>query len=127
MRMNLRKTARFRRNIAWLAVAALLWSSGQGLALSAFAGGAWQCVMMPGGGMPQDRMLQDHGASGSDHGFCPVCSLTGCSAAAAVFTGDTEKFTAQKIGTGVIARATDMRRGAIRHQRPLPRAPPAFV
>jgi len=92
-----RKISRFRRTVAWLAVAAFTWSSGQGAALSAalqLAGldgtSAWHCIMMPGGSMPTDANMAMSMADdapmdpngpmkGGDHGFCPVCSLTGCS------------------------------------------------
>jgi hypothetical protein len=123
-----------RHNIAWLAVAALVWSSGQGVALSAafqLAGldgtSAWHCVMMPGGGMPSGHDTGNHGSEGpsnSDHGFCPVCSLTGCSTPSVVAQAEFQVAPQGQRYLDAVRPPTAAPRLAAVYARPRTRAPP---
>jgi len=104
--LRARKYKGIRRQIAWLTIAALMWSSGQGAVLAAGlqmagvdASNLWHCLMLNGNRLVQtandDAMAVDtameHSASsdssvpmGDATGYCPVCSLTGCSAPSVV-------------------------------------------
>lgn len=128
LRINRKNRMPIRSNIAWLAVAALLWSSGQGIALSG-ATGMWDCVMLPGGGMPQshDGHRKSDVPADTGHGFCPVCSLTGCGAAAVTLVGELKGFTARPFDTDGVLVAAQSPRAASPHRRPPVRAPPPSV
>jgi hypothetical protein len=127
----------FRRTVAWLAVAALAWSSGQGVALSATvqlaglgATNAWHCVMMPGGGKAPDDGA-GHGQPGTptslDHGFCPVCSLTGCGAPSAVALAEFQYHPPGRHHVDAVQPPAAAPHVAADYHRPRTRAPPLPV
>lgn len=126
-----------RHQVAWLTIAALMWSSGQGAMVSAVfqmtglnAGNVWHCVMLAGGGhadMAGDMPMESGAPAGEDSGYCPVCSLTGCSAPSVVAT--TEFLYAPPAfnpseNLRVVAEAP---RNVALYDRPQARAPPLSV
>ncbi len=145
------KIRRVRRNIAWMAVAALVWSSGQGAALSAvfqLAGldtanaNAWHCRMLGGGGdapmaaghaMPDGMAMaagapMDPGAPlDSDAGFCPVCSLTGCGAPSVIAQAEFHYLPPVQRYLDAIRPSATGPRLAAAYDRPRARAPPLSV
>lgn len=142
MRFRNRRISRFRRTIAGLAVAALTWSSGQGAALSAAfqlagldAANAWHCVMMAGGGgMPAGQNMAQNLAADAptdkgappdgDSGFCPVCSLTGCTTPSVVAQAEFHYVApGQRYRDTVRSPAAVLVLAAV-YQRPRARAPP---
>jgi hypothetical protein len=109
-----RKYKSFRYQVAWLTIAALMWSSGQGAVMSAgpqLAGvdtkNLWHCLMPTGGaqnemageGAMAMAMVMDPSAPmsnsapmGDGPGYCPVCSLTGCSTPSVMAQADFQRF-----------------------------------
>ncbi|NQV20713.1 MAG: hypothetical protein HQ511_04780 [Rhodospirillales bacterium] len=156
MRSRTRKIGRFRRNIAWLVVAALTWSSGQGAALSAafqLAGidtaSTWHCMMLAGGGagpsgsggtMPADHVMPDGMTMAADApmdtgappaapidsgpGFCPVCSLTGCSAPSVIAQAEFQHLPPVQRSLDAVRRQGAAPRLTTAYDRPRTRAPP---
>ncbi len=124
-----------------LAITALLWSSGQGAAVSMaseFAGlntaSVWHCLILShGGGSKIDHHAgaDEHGhmAAGEpmgngDHGFCPVCSLTGCTTASFVSEAEYQILPVAQRFVGAPIRGADAPCVAARYDASRARAPP---
>lgn len=126
----------FKRRVVWLAVAVLVWASGQGVVLSTVfhlsgndAAGMWRCVMTPSGDMPLSHggHRKSDAPADTDHRFCPICSLTGCGSATVTLIGEQKSFDARQFDAGAVFLAAQPPRAASPHQRPPARAPPVFV
>lgn len=132
-----------RRQVAWLTIAALMWSSGQGALVSAVfqmaglnAGNAWHCVMLGGGGhdghaamatdgnMAADMPMESDPPAGDGAGYCPVCSLTGCGAPSVVAVSEFQYFPPTYSPSETLRAAAEAPRFVALFDRPQARAPP---
>ncbi len=134
----------WRRRVAMLAISALLWSSGQGAAVSMASevaglntASVWHCLILShGGGSKIDHHAGagEHGhmaAEGpmgdGDHGFCPVCSLTGCTLASHVAVAEYQFIPVVSHHVGVPTLGADAPCVAVRYDPSRARAPPQSV
>jgi hypothetical protein len=129
-----------KRQVAWLTIAALMWSSGQGAMVSAVfqlaglnTGNSWHCVMLGGGAhdshgaMPSDMPMDSDMPVDDGSGYCPVCSLTGCSASNVVATTEYQ-YSPPIFGFSKAQRvAAEAPRYVALFGRPQARAPPLSV
>ncbi len=112
-----------------------MWSSGQGAIISAgllMAGhteaGAWQCLMVPDGGQPATRHAgHSEPVSDESHGYCPVCSLTGCASPSLAAINPSLTAFVPKWSTEQLSFADHRALVFTQNQRPQARAPPFSV
>jgi hypothetical protein len=144
-RTHRKRTAPWRRKGAGLIIIALVLTAGQGAGLSfAFqwmgqsGAGEWQCRMMLGGSMPDMKHggHGEHQTTGSEEphenkddgrGFCPVCSLSGCSALTLLVLDEFRHVSPEQVADAEFPRFQLEARWAASYVRPPTRAPPILA